>query len=104
LDMSKLPLRAVEVKMGAGELLLNVAGKYPNDVTVTVSGGAGEAKIRLPKDMGAVVDSRVGIGVIDTKGLTKRDGKYYNDAYAEGKPAVGMELQGGVGDITLSVE
>jgi hypothetical protein len=104
LDMSKLPLRAMEVKMGAGELLLNVAGRYAKDVTVTVSGGAGEARIRLPKDMGAVVDAHVGIGGIDTKGLTKRDGKYYNDAYAEGKPAVRVEVQGGVGDITLSVE
>jgi len=104
LNMSRLPLHAMEVRMGAGELLLNMAGKYRKDVTVQVDGGAGEARIRLPRDVGAVVDAKVGIGSINTKGLTKRDGKYYNEAYAEGKPAVRMEVRGGVGEIKLSVE
>jgi hypothetical protein len=104
LDMSRLPLQSVKVAMGAGELRLNVAGTYNKDVTVQVNGGAGESRIRLPRDMGAVVDAHVGIGGINTSGLRKRDGKYYNDAYAEGKPAVRMDVRGGVGDITLSVE
>jgi len=104
LDVSTLPLRSIEVEMGAGEMKLNLAGKYTNDVTVLVKGGAGNTEIRLPKDMGAVVDAKLGIGSIDTKGLTKREGKYYNQAYAEGKPAVQVEVRGGVGDIALNVE
>ena len=104
LDMSQLNLRSVEVNIGAGEMTLNMAGKYKRDVTVQINGGVGEARIRLPKDIGAEVTATGGIGSIDTKGLTKRDGKYYNDAYAEGKPAVHMEVQGGIGNITLSVE
>jgi len=104
LDMSQLQVRNVEVNMGAGEMTLNVAGKYKRDVTVQVHGGVGEARIRLPKDIGAEVKATGGIGDIETKGLTKRDGKYYNDAYSEGKPALHMEVQGGIGNITLSVE
>lgn len=104
LDMSQLPLRSMEVNIGAGEMVLNLAGKYTRDVTVEVNGGVGEARIRLPRDMGAEVDATGGIGNIDAKGLSKRDGKYYNDAYAEGKPAVRMEVHGGVGSIILSVE
>lgn len=103
LDMSQLPLRSLEVNMGAGEMALNVSGGYKRDVTVQVNGGVGEARIRLPKDMGAVVDAAGGIGSISTKGLTKRDGKYYNDAYSEDEPAVRMDVQGGIGDIILSV-
>lgn len=103
LDLSRLPLQSAEVNIGAGEMQLNVAGKYAKDVSVTVNGGAGETRIRLPKDIGAVVDAKLGIGGIDTKGLTKRDGKYYNDAYTEGKPAVRLEVRGGVGNIALSV-
>jgi hypothetical protein len=103
LDMSRIALRSMEVDMGVGEMVLNVAGKYPRDVTVEVNGGVGEARIQLPSAMGAVVDATGGIGGITTNGLTKRDGKYYNDAYAEGKPAVRMEVHGGVGDIKLSV-
>ena len=68
-----------------------------------MSGGAGEPGIRLPRDMGAVVEAHVGIGGINNQGLTQRDGKYYNAAYAEGKPTVRIHVQGGVGDITLSV-
>jgi len=103
LDMSQLPLRSLEVDMGAGEMVLNVAGKYARDITVEVNGGVGEARIKLPSGMGAVVDATGGIGSIETTGLSKRDGKYYNDAYADGKPAVHMQVQGGVGNIILSV-
>ena len=89
--------------MGAGEMVLNVAGKYTRDVTVQVNGGVGEAKIRLPADMGAVVNATAGIGSVSAKGLTKRDGKYYNEAYVEGKPAIRLDVQGGIGDVVLSV-
>jgi hypothetical protein len=104
LDMSKLPLQSVEVHMGAGDLKLNVSGKYTTDVTVKVSGGAGDARIQLPKDMGAVVTASIGVGSVNVKGLTKRDGKYYNAAYADGKPAVRMDVRGAVGDIDLNAE
>jgi hypothetical protein len=103
LDLSRMPLQSVKVEMGAGEMSLNLAGKYKKDVDVQVDGGAGEAKIRVPGDIGAVVDATLGIGGIEAGGLTKRDGKYYNDAYAEGKPAVRLKVRGGVGQITLSV-
>jgi hypothetical protein len=103
LDLSQLQLRSVEVNIGAGEVDLNMTGNYKKDVTVQVKGGVGEARIRLPKDMGAVVEATGGIGGVSTTGLTKRDGKYYNDAYADGKPAIRMDVKGGVGDIILSV-
>jgi hypothetical protein len=104
LDMSQLPVRSMEVNMGAGEMVLNMAGKYKRDVTVQVSGGVGEARIQLPKDVGVEVNATGGIGSVSTQGLTRRDGKYYNAAYEEGKPAVRMDVQGGIGNITLNVE
>lgn len=103
LDVSTLPLQSVEVKMGAGDMRLNLAGKYTKDVTALVNGGAGDTRITLPRNMGVVVNAKIGIGGIRTNGLTKRDGRYYNDAYAEGKPAVRLEVHGGVGDITFDV-
>ena len=78
----------MQVEMGAGEMRLNIAGKYPKDVSVVVKGGAGDTEIRLPRDMGAVVDAKLGIGGIKANGLTMRDAKYYNQSYAEGRPAV----------------
>jgi hypothetical protein len=90
--------------MGAGELVLNLAGRYTKDVAVRVSSGVGESRIRLPESMGVVVDAKAGIGGINAKGLTQRYGKYYNDAYTEGKAAVRVDVRGGVGEVTLSVE
>jgi hypothetical protein len=102
LDLSELPLESADINTGAGNMKLNLAGKYKKDVTVEVQGGAGNTSIRLPKDMGAVVKATLGIGSIDAGALTQRDGKYYNSAYAEGKPAVHVNVRGGVGDIRLS--
>jgi hypothetical protein len=103
LDLSRLALQSVEIDMGAGEVALNLAGEYKRDVKVQVSGGVGEARIRLPKNVGAEVSATGGLGSIETTGLTKRDGKYYNEAYSEGKPAVRVEVHGGIGSIVLSV-
>jgi hypothetical protein len=103
IDVSGLTIHSIGIHMGAGEMKLNLAGKYPKDVSAEVEGGAGEAIITLPKDMGAVVDAKVGIGGVNVSGLQKRDGKYYNDAYVEGMPALRLDVRGGVGDITLKV-
>src|SRR6185312_3039468 len=104
IDVSNIfGLRSMEIHMGAGEMKLNLAGKYPRDLPVEVDGGAGTAEIRLPKDMGVEVDAKVGIGGVNASGLQKRDGKYYNDAYAEGKPAIHLDVKGGVGEINLAV-
>jgi hypothetical protein len=104
LDLSTLPLQSLEVHLGVGDLKLNVAGKYPKDVTMQVNGGTGDLRVRLPKDMGVVVNASIGVGDVSANGLTKRDGKYYNAAYAEGKPAIRMDVRGTVGDIHLSTE
>ena len=103
LDMSHVSLRSMDVNMGAGEMKLNLDGKYSKDVRVEVNGGVGEARILLPKDVGVVAEAVGGIGGVSTKGLTKRDGKYYNDAYSAGKPALHLQVQGGVGSISMNV-
>lgn len=102
-DLSRISLRSLEVNMGAGEMDLNMAGRYTKDVTVELNGGVGEARIRLPRDTGAVVQVEGGLGGVSAKGLTKRDGKYYNDAFSADKPAVRMNVHGGIGNVSLSV-
>ena len=100
-DLSRVPLHSLEIHIGVGELELNLQDKYDKDVNVTVRGGVGEATIRLPKDFGVIADAKGGIGSIDVKGLEQRDGRYVNDAYKEGKPALRLDVRGGVGSINL---
>jgi len=102
LDLSQITLRAAEVNMGAGNMTFRMADRYSQDVNVQINGGVGEAHLRLPRETGAVVDAAGGIGSVQAGSLTKRgDGKYYNSAYADDKPAVHMKVRGGVGDIVF---
>jgi len=102
LDLSQITLRAAEVNMGAGNMTFAMANRYSQDVNVQINGGVGEGHIRLPRESGAVVDATGGIGSVQAGNLTKRgDGKYYNSAYADDKPAVHMKVRGGIGDIVF---
>jgi hypothetical protein len=102
LDLSQVKLRAAEVNIGAGNMTFSMADRYTQDINVQINGGVGEAHIRLPRESGAVVDATGGIGSIQAGNLTKRDdGRYYNSAYADDKPAVHMKVRGGVGDIVF---
>ncbi len=104
LDFSLITLRSLNVSIGAGEVKLNVAGNYTKDVDVEVNGGVGSARIEVPRSVGAEIEVHGGLGSISAgSGLTKRDDKYYNDAYTPGKPAVHMSVHGGIGDVHLSV-
>lgn len=103
MDLSTFPLRSVEVHMGAGRIELNLAGKYTRDVEVNVKGGVGQAIIKLPKEFGVKANAKGGIGSVRTTGLTHKGDDYFNDAYAEGKPAIRLDVKGGVGDIELRV-
>jgi hypothetical protein len=103
-DLTRIPLHSLEIHIGVGELNLNLAGKYEKDVSVSVRGGVGEATIRLPRNFGVIADAKGGIGSIDVKGLTQRGGRYVNDAYQEGKPALRLDVRGGVGSINLIID
>lgn len=102
-DLSALPIRSVEIAMGAGQLELNLSGRYDRDVDVTVNGGVGQARIVLPKRFGAIADVAGGIGSVEASGLEKREGRYVNRSYEDGKPAVHLKVRGGVGQIDFSV-
>ncbi len=101
LDLTSLPLRNVEAKVGAGEFNVNLAGNYTRDVTVQIHGGVGSAKIKLPRNMSVVVDAKGGIGSINAHGLVKKGDRYYSEKYDTTKPTIRLEVRGGIGEITL---
>ncbi len=101
LDVGSLNLRSVDVKMGVGSLRLDLRGNPHNDYSVHVRGGIGEATIYLPEDVGVIADAEGGIGGINARGLTKRDGRYTNQAYGHAKTTVRLDIRGGIGAINL---
>ncbi|HYA96899.1 MAG TPA: LiaF domain-containing protein, partial [Methylomirabilota bacterium] len=99
-----VPLTRLEVNMGAGQLDLDLTGPRKENMTVVIHGGVGQARIRLPKDVGVRADAHGGIGSIDVSGLRHDGGEYVNDAYGKSPVTIDLNVQGGVGQITLEVE
>ena len=104
LDLSTMNIRSLDVKMGVGDLNLNLRGKPQKDYTVSIKGGVGNAEIKLPKDVGVFATATGGLGGVDTVGMTKDSNQYVNEAYKKSPVTIRLTIEGGVGAIKLSSE
>jgi len=57
--------------------------------------------VRLPTDAGVYANAHGGIGEIKTRGLTNQGDHWENEAYPTAKVKVRVDVQGGIGSITL---
>ena len=104
LDLAGMSLRNLEVDMGAGQLNLDLRGNWNRDFDVRIRGGVGEATVRLPVRVGVIVEARGGLGGISARGLKRRGDSYVNDAYRESKTTLRVDIKGGIGQINLIAE
>ena len=101
LDLGDLSLRGVDVEMGVGKLDMDLRGNPQRSYEVRIRGGVGEATVRLPSAVGISADIRGGIGEIHASGFHRNGSRYFNDAFANAKTTIHLEVQGGVGEIHL---
>jgi hypothetical protein len=92
------------MNVGAGQVDADLTGDRKSDLTATFEGGVGEANIRLPKNIGVVVNASGGIGTIDARGLKHDGNEYVNDAYGKSPVTIHLRVEGGIGRITLTEE
>ena len=104
LKLGSMNLRGLNLEMGAGDLHLDLRGTPKKDYSVRVRGGAGDATIDLPKGAGISAVAKGGLGDVSVKGLHKSGDRYVNDAYETAAVRVDLDVQGGVGSITLIAE
>jgi hypothetical protein len=104
LKLGQLNLTHLEINIGAGQMNLDLTGPRKQNLVASVEGGAGQAIIRLPKDVGVSVKASGGLGAIDTKGLTKQGDEYVNAAYGKTPISIDLTVEGGVGEIDLRQE
>jgi hypothetical protein len=101
LELGTLALSQLDVKMGVGETIVDLAGDWKNDLQARIHGGVGEATVKLPRDVGVGVRARGGIGEIRA-GELKKDGDIYtNDAYGKSPVTLDVDVEGGIGQINL---
>ena len=103
LELGTLTLSRLDVKMGVGETIVDLAGDWKNDLQASIHGGVGQATIKLPSEVGVRVRARGGIGEIRA-GELKKDGDIYtNDAYGKSPVTLDVDVEGGIGQINLEI-
>ena len=97
-------LSHLDFDMGAGEVTIDLTGVWQNDLDARLTGGLGEITVRLPSDVGVMVDVETGIGSVNTSNLNRDGNTYTNDAYGVSDVTLRIDIEGGVGQINLDVE
>jgi hypothetical protein len=104
LQLADVNVTHLEVHMGAGEMILDLTGPRKQDLSADIHGGVGQARIRLPKDIGVRAHAKGGIGSVNTNGLTKQGDVYVNAAYGKSPTTIDLNVEGGIGEIDLDQE
>lgn len=103
LELGALYLRGLDVHLGAGELELDLTGKWRKDLEARIRGGVGKATIRLPRDVGVRAFAKGGIGEIKAAGFHRSGHTYTNDAFEHSPVTLRLDIQGGIGEIRLEL-
>lgn len=100
LKLNGLKLKRLSLNAGVGEteVTLPETGNYE----VTIKGGIGAIKVQVPESMEARVRVDGGLGAVHVGGRYEQQGKYYvTKGYAHADDRAEIEIDGGVGAITI---
>lgn len=101
LDLGRMSLRSVNVKVGAGKVKVEFSEAPKKSFDLNIKGGVGEAVVRLPSEVGVIAHASGGIGGIEVSNLRKEGGVWVNEAYGTSKVTLRLNVTGGVGSIRL---
>jgi hypothetical protein len=101
LNIGTISLRSVEIEMGAGEMELDLRGMPKHSYKVRVRGGAGEATVRLPHNVGIYAQAEGALGDIKVTGLRREEDHWISEGYGYAKTQIHLDVRGGVGQINL---
>jgi N-terminal domain of toast_rack, DUF2154 len=101
LALGDLNLRSLDVRMGAGELDLDLDGKPAKSYRVAIHGGVGKATVHLPSSVAISATASGALGDINVSGLEKRNGRWINPRVESGPVTIELDVQGAVGEIAI---
>lgn len=104
LVLGRLNLRSLTVRLGAGDLVVDLRGTPMKSYSVSVQAGAGDTTIHLPASVGISARTTGLIGDSNVTGLEKRDGRWINPRAETSSVVVDVEVQHAIGDLTLLAE
>ena len=104
LDLRGLALSKVDIDMGVGEMRLDLSGPHRQSFRVKIDGGIGSVRLTLPSETGVRIKVDKGIGSVDTRGLSKQEGHYVNEAFGRSEMTIDIDIDAGIGSVDLRVE
>ena len=104
LTLGRLNLQSVAVRLGAGDLVLDLRGMPRSSYPVSVNAGAGDTTIQLPASVGLSARTFGMIGDATISGLEKRDDRWINPRAGASPVTVDVRVQHAIGDLKLIAE
>lgn len=102
LSLGAMSLTGLDVKAGASNVTLDFSGPWRRNLNVSVASGVGDLTLVLPKNTGAIVDIRQGIGSIEAgSGLASQGDSYFNEVYGKTASTLRITVTSGVGRTRL---
>lgn len=101
LKLGDLSLTDLNVSTGAGNVTIDLAGKSSQNLNATIQGGVGNTTIIVPSNTGVRITAQGGLGNIQYEGLSHNGNEYTNAAYGKSLSTFNINVQVGVGNITL---
>lgn len=103
LDLTELDITALQLEMGVGSATVLLPGR--GRPRVRIDGGVGNLLVRIPAAMPARIDARSGLGRMSIEGAYEREGDVHTSpGFATATERIELEIQGGVGVITVAVD
>jgi len=104
LVLGHLSLRRLTIRLGAGDLVVDLRGTPMKSYSVSVQAGAGDTTIHLPASVGISASTTGLIGDSNVTGLEKRDGRWINPRAEGSSVTVDLQVAHAIGDLTLVAE
>jgi hypothetical protein len=105
LNFQRIDLSRLRIDAGVGNFNVDLTGDRKRNLNADIQGGVGNVTIHLPNNVGLQVHASGGIGNIDRRGNWRSEGSaYVNDAFGKSPVTIRLNVEGGVGNITLIQE
>lgn len=103
--VGKLDLDDLQFTLGAGETTIDLTGPRTRDLPVSIQAGIGELRLVVPSDVGVRISGRNdGLGTFDADGFMADGNSWVNDAWSESGPKIDIDLQRGIGEVTVEMQ
>jgi len=101
LALGDLSLSSLEIRNGAGETRIDLAGYHGRDFDASIKNGVGSLVMCLPKDCNLNVRIHRGVGDLDVRGFMVEGDTYQTRTGRPGAPQITCRIRQSVGSIRL---